>query len=104
MYVGRRGYHISCSGFVKDKLNCQLNCESPLEVSYCATVTYPLHLYCRSRIVVNFDNSSKLLLVMHKEETNQKRRLERFSNRLLYFIMSPVAKIFNNYFSSSNGF
>ena len=90
MYVRRRGYHISCSGFVKDKLNCQLNCGSPLEVSYCATVTYPLHLYCRSRIVVNFDNSSNLLLVMHKRGNKSKETVREVFKQaaLLYNVAS----------------
>ena len=75
---------------MKDKLNCQLNCGSPLEVSYCAIVTYPLHLYCRSRIVVNFDNSSKLLLVTHKRGNKSKEKVTEVFKQaaLLYNVAS----------------
>ena len=75
---------------MKDNLNCKLNCGSPLEVSSCATVTYPLHLYCRSRIVVNFDNSSKLLLVMHKRGNKSKEKVREVFKQaaLLYNVAS----------------
>ena len=88
---------------MKDKLNCQLNYGSPLEVSYYATVTYPLHLYCGSRIVVNFDNSSKLLLVTHKRGNKSKENVREVFKQAALLYMSPVAKILNNYSSSSNG-
>ena len=74
-----------------------------LEVSCYATVTYPLHLYCGSRIVVNFDNSSKLLLVTHKRGNKSKEKVREVFKQAALLYMSPVAKILNNYSSSSNG-
>ena len=76
---------------MKDKLNCPLNYGSSLEVSYYATVTCPLHLYCGSRIVVNFDNSSKLLLVINAQKRKQINREVREVFKQAAFIALYVA-------------
>ena len=76
------------------------NCGSPSKVSYCAS-HYPLHLYCGSRIVVNFDNSSELLLVMHKRGNKSKEKVrEIFKQAGLFYNVASGQNI--NIYSSSD--